>query len=232
MSSRLIENRGEKWRKDDVFWGRKGPNNKGKLLGIHNGTETDFRMQQGVYALYDKDGVLLYVGRAVSHSLFNRLWSHCKNPTLGDFTHFSWWGFRYVRENGELSNPAEQRQIEVQTLIKHLEAVVIAAAVPRHCEISGDFAGVEKYHQVRDDRLGAAGVQPPDPRIEAGDEEVQAEEKGEPASELAQVAEAEVAAGDPRLRRWPIIAFAVLGWLVALVLFAANRALGSPQIGG
>ena len=76
------------------------------------------------------------------------------NPHFGHYTHFSWWGFRYVKGDGRAFEPDRATaDRSPKALIHHLEAVVIAAANPRHCEIAGDWRSVEEYAQVRDDRL-------------------------------------------------------------------------------
>jgi len=51
----LIRNYGLFWTRNKVFWG-KGKNRghlKGVLAGKTKGPQIDFRMQQGVYVLYD-----------------------------------------------------------------------------------------------------------------------------------------------------------------------------------
>jgi hypothetical protein len=67
------------WHRDGVLWGRSGT--KGRLAGRRSRRIVDFRLQVGVYVLYDETRRPIYVGQAGQGRarLFNRLRSHTRD---------------------------------------------------------------------------------------------------------------------------------------------------------
>jgi hypothetical protein len=154
----LIHNYGLFWRRKDVFWGR--PKVKGSLKGYRageaRGKPVDFREQAGVYVLYDDNFRVLYVGQAGAgnQTLLGRLKQHRKDSLADRWTRFSWFGIKWVKQNGKLSVGAEQRSIKAADILNHIEAILISAVEPPHNKQGGRFGDdVEQYLQYRDQAL-------------------------------------------------------------------------------
>lgn len=96
-----------------LFWQRKYVNfnyggNEGTLLGKINKKKlflVDFREQAGIYVLYDKDFIPIYVGQAGNgnETLFTRLQYHTTDYLSNSWEYFTWFGFRRVNANGSLA---------------------------------------------------------------------------------------------------------------------------------
>lgn len=158
----LIRNYGLFWRRKDVFWGATGPGNAGHLQGYPARAAfrlVDFRLQQGVYCLYDDAFKLVYVGQAGANDqsrLFDRIKDHRDDALADRWTRFSWYGRRWVTGANELSQEAQGVNITAGDALNHIEAVLISAAEPPHNRQGGRFGDdVEQYLQWRDtERLG------------------------------------------------------------------------------
>jgi hypothetical protein len=153
--SMLIHNYGLFWRRSDVFWGR--PNFKGHLKGVPvkntSATPVDFRDQVGAYVLYDDNFRLVYVGQAGvgNQYLFSRLKQHRKDALADRWTRFSWFGIRWVKQNGKLAGGAAQASIKTGDILNHIEAILISATEPPHNRQGGRFGNeVEQYLQHRE----------------------------------------------------------------------------------
>jgi len=139
----LIHNYGLFWRRSDVFWGR--PRVTGHLKGVPaketSSTPVDFREQAGVYALYDDNFRLIYVGQAGAGNarLFTRLKHHMKDALADRWTRFSWFGTRWVKGNFELAKGAAKFTIKYAVLLNHIEAILISATEPPHNRQAGRF---------------------------------------------------------------------------------------------
>ena len=75
----IFKNFGFLWDRELVNWGKGGK--KGDLIGVSQkkqAEKVDFRKQIGVYALYDKNEQIVYVGKAGNGNadLFKRLKQH------------------------------------------------------------------------------------------------------------------------------------------------------------
>jgi len=148
------------WSIGDIFWG--AGNKPGKLLGVpdNNTTSTpiDFREQIGIYALYS-GYQLLYVGQAGRGraKLFDRLKNHRKGDLADRWDRFSWYGLRRVLSNGSLSAETEAAHPDIDTVLNHMEAILIHTAEPPLNRQGGRFGDdVTWYRQKRDERLGPA----------------------------------------------------------------------------
>jgi len=158
MPQAPILNIGARWRAEDVYW-NSGPDN-GKLLGVRRaalrGPEANFAEQSGIYVLYS-DFTPIYVGQA-NKRLFARLKEHhLKDDLAGRWNRFSWFGFRKVvgGNSPRLSVPGVTFAIETSQLLDHLEAMLIHAFEPALNGQKGRFGkAVERYKQIRDERLG------------------------------------------------------------------------------
>lgn len=157
MADTLIRNYGLFWRRHDVFWGR--PHVAGHLKGKRSTKTTakpvDFRDQQGVYVLYDESFRIVYIGQAGANDqqrLFNRLKQHKSDDLADRWSRFSWFGIRWVKNNGELAVEADSAHTTFGAVLNHVEAILISAAEPPHNRQGGRFGEkVHQYLQHRDD---------------------------------------------------------------------------------
>lgn len=102
----MITHYGLFWKKEDVWWGSRGKNNEGKLLGKQGKTgEADYRNFRGVYALF-ADYDLVYVGQAGvgnNNTLFGRLRDHRNGELANRWNRFCWFGVEELSDKN-LSN--------------------------------------------------------------------------------------------------------------------------------
>lgn len=141
----IIQNYGLHWREDRVTWkGVKGA--PVSLLGIAKNKVdaiVDFREQRGIYALYD-NYKLVYVGQTTD-VLWKRLHYHRQFDIQGRWDMFSWFGTRYVTQNGlSVRSDFVPRQQKTDVL-KVLEALVIAISEPQLNSQSGQWDAVRYY---------------------------------------------------------------------------------------
>ena len=152
----LFRSYGLFWREDRVHWGSPGRGNEGKLLGIttYKAGEVNFRNQRAIYALYNSSYELVYVGQTgkKGQRLFSRLKSH-KYSFEGRFTYFSWFGLDAVGgPDGERSLvECKPSKPSVNSMLDHLEAVVIAIAEPSQNRQGGRFGDAEYFWQSYED---------------------------------------------------------------------------------
>lgn len=156
----LIHNYGLFWRRSvisaDGPWPRSG-----ELLGVgvrqKRRGKVDFSRQRGIYALYDDNFRLIYVGQAGKgeRRLYNRLRSHSLNNLAERWTRFSWFGVVPVEEDpvtGALAlheNFKAERAPEIKEVLDHLEAILIMAGEPIRNSKGGIFGkGVVHYRQA------------------------------------------------------------------------------------
>ncbi len=148
-----------------LLWDRKKVQWKGREAGLPGRIRVktgpvDFRHQVGIYALYDEEFRLLYVGQAGSgrKTLFDRLKLHC-NPRrrkdggipglAGRWRYFSWFGLRGVRTTyNELAGPTKGRQTTEAHALNALEAVAIEIADPDLNRQGGSLPNDAEYLQV------------------------------------------------------------------------------------
>ena len=154
----IIQAYGLFWSADNVFWGK--GSQPGALWGVparaRSSAPVDFRDQIGIYVLYEGHR-MIYVGQTGSKNqrLFGRLKRHRKDVLAGRWDHFSWFGLRRVKRNGQLSIDKHKAGATVATALNHIEAVLISAAEPTLNRQGGRFGrDAKRYLQVRDDRLG------------------------------------------------------------------------------
>ncbi|MEZ6128826.1 MAG: hypothetical protein R3C59_09100 [Planctomycetaceae bacterium] len=155
---RVIQTIGLYWRPDQIFWG--AGSQAGKLLGVPASSTTsnpiDFREQSGIYVLYSEFHAI-YVGQAGSgnQKLFARLKQHRTDDLAERWDRFTWFGLRRVLGNGDLSRENQAAHPDIATVLNHIEAILIHAMEPALNRQGGRFGNqVERYLQIRDDRLG------------------------------------------------------------------------------
>lgn len=144
------------WNADYVFWGKKGPNKKGRLLGtlqnkIRNGVVVDFWKQIGIYALF-LDYQLVYVGQTKGTNLGPRLREHMRDYISGRWNAFSWFGMHAVTKKNQLrkANKNKKLYLPLGTVLNTVEGICIEIAEPHLNLQSGRFnKDVEVYMQKK-----------------------------------------------------------------------------------
>ena len=151
----LFQNYGLFWHADRIAWGR--PGHAGTLLGRQGATEApiDFRYQRGVYALYDENFQMLYVGQAGygNKRLYDRLDNHMSDHLGERWQRFSWFGIDPVvgKKKKRRVEECEPTAPEVSSVLNHLEAILIAAAEPALNRQGGKFGDAEQFFQYWED---------------------------------------------------------------------------------
>lgn len=114
-------------------------------------TRVNFGEQHGIYLLHDAREVI-YVGRTTKGALGKRLSDHTRDRLRGRWTHFSWFGFRPVAEDGTLGEKLSDlpADFDMEKLIGAFEAILIEALEPRQNRKQGDEFGDIEYRQVLD----------------------------------------------------------------------------------
>ena len=132
----LISNYGLFWQRKYVDFGH--GDNKGTLLGKTNKKKSflvDFREQIGIYVLYDKDFIPIYVGQAGNGnaSLFTRLQHHTTDYLSNRWEYFTWFGKRRVNANRRLAAGDSMDKIfkgQGGSIINESEGISIATREP------------------------------------------------------------------------------------------------------
>ncbi len=152
-----INNYGLLWDRDYIHFGWSG--NSGHLNGYRRGVKkVDFREQSGVYVLYDKDFIPVYVGQAGrgNANLFSRLKQHRKDHLWNRWSYFSWFGLCKANKNGSLSRADDSdRKIggTIASALNDIEGVLILAMEPKLNKQGPKFKGVLKFNQVIDENV-------------------------------------------------------------------------------
>lgn len=136
----IIKNYGLRWSRNNVEWGSPGKGNEGKLNGIRasarSSKQVDFRYQMGIYVLYEPNYIPVYIGQAGigNAKLFARLKTHQNNHLRDRWTHFSWFGFVGVDDNGELEPPGDVSNavgLSFAEALGEIEGILIQVLEPR-----------------------------------------------------------------------------------------------------
>lgn len=125
----LIRLYGEYWNPDIVDWGKRGPGNKGRLIGYFQKKSEvrDYWDARGIYALFDEFR-LVYVGQAMSQGIGKRVRDHLTDRMAGRWDMFSWFSTSTMREK-TVRDPG-QRQVTPGEVVNTLEALAIAVNSP------------------------------------------------------------------------------------------------------
>ena len=120
----IIKNYGLRWTRDKVEWGARGVPGylHGRFATAKTAMSVDFREQIGVYVLYEPGFVPIYVGQAGfgNADLFVRLKNHRNDHLRDRWSHFSWFGFRAVNNDGSLSG---KNKLDSRTSITYIDAL-------------------------------------------------------------------------------------------------------------
>lgn len=129
----LIRAFGQLWNPETVDWGRRGRNNRGRLLGkVRQGGRTyeiDFWDVRGVYVLHS-DFKTIYVGKAIDRSLGARLRDHLTDRFAGRWDMFSWFSLSTVAVTRRRVRVPGTRQVAPGVVGSTLEALAILIADP------------------------------------------------------------------------------------------------------
>lgn len=154
----LIRNYGHLWERRFIHWGRGSI--KGHLLGYRSPSDkgADFRDQIGIYILFDKSYVPVYIGQAGSSDqrLFSRLKQHQKDHLWNRWEYFSWFGFRRVNADGRLSEydkPEKMFKANGAVLLNEIEAALLVALEPKLNKQGPRWKDVEEFYQHVEEEL-------------------------------------------------------------------------------
>jgi len=152
----IIPNMGLFWEKEKVRWKGNRSVGRGSLSGKcareKKAGEVDFWGQTGIYALYDADYHLIYVGQAGfgdKSYIGARLKHHCGDELAGRWDLFSWFGLRKVTGKNTLGQKPKRKAGTLTNIGNVLEAILIAVAEPPMNGQGGRFGKkVSRYLQV------------------------------------------------------------------------------------
>jgi hypothetical protein len=162
----IIKNMGLFWDSDKVRWkGNRRVGSKcltGTRATAKRSGNVDFWNQTGIYALYQQDYHLVYVGQAGltdQSCMGSRLKTHLSDTLAGRWKLFSWFGLQAVRGDNTLGMRGRVKLTQRAHLADVLEGIVIEVAEPPMNNQRGRFGHkVERYLQVD---------QGPKPQLEA-----------------------------------------------------------------
>lgn len=145
----LIKVFGMFWSRDLIFW----KNNPSMFGSEQSGaTSVDFAKQVGIYMLHDGREVI-YVGQAVEQPIIQRLYQHTTDRLGGRWSRFSWFGFRGVKQDGQLTDIQTNYNTTIQELTDTFEAILVEGVEPRQNRKRGNsFYGIE-YIQTKDPEI-------------------------------------------------------------------------------
>jgi hypothetical protein len=155
----IIKNYGFLWERRYINRGAGGNGNAGNLIGYSKGAAgklIDFREQIGVYALYDHNQTIVYVGQAGNGNatLFSRLKQHMTSNDLRNrWSYFSWVGFRDVNKtNSDLSKKQEAVSSKVGGFsygdaLNEIEGILIEFLEPKLNKQGGKLKAAKEYLQ-------------------------------------------------------------------------------------
>ena len=158
----LIHSYGLFWERGKVDWGagRRAGHLRGLRVTARKEPHVDFRNQKGIYALYDHDFNLVYVGQAGrgqkgqegNRTLLDRLRQHNDGPMRARWTYFSWFGTLKRIPGGSQGKDRfqeeKQGRVDIATTLDELEGILIMAADPLLNRQGGKFKKADEYKQV------------------------------------------------------------------------------------
>ena len=167
----LIHSYGLFWERGNVEWGagRRAGHLRGLRVTARREDPVDFRDQKGIYALYDHDFNLVYVGQAGrgqkglegSRTLFDRLRQHNDGPMRARWTYFSWFGtLKRIPASGPGKDRFEEEKegrVDIATTLDELEGILIMAADPLLNRQGGKFKKADEYKQVYQEPVEPVG---------------------------------------------------------------------------
>lgn len=157
MPQMIIRNYGLFWERDQLAVGKKGPGNKGELLGYSKGDKsaTDFRDQSGIYVLYEGASInthrVVYIGQtgAGNQRLLARLRQHTNDHLWNRWQRFSWLGFLAIGNNRKLIHKQKTAlgNIAVATGLDQIEASLISLLDPLLNRQGPQWHGAVEFYQ-------------------------------------------------------------------------------------
>ena len=149
-----IQNFGLLWEKKYICVGWKTVPGHLKGWRERRKREADFRGQAGVYILYDKDMIPVYVGQAGrgNNTLITRLRNHFDDHIWNRWVYFSWFGLKKVNKDGSLSNKYDNSN-SITEVLNDIEGVLILGIEPKLNKQGPTFNGAEQWWQVIDERV-------------------------------------------------------------------------------
>jgi hypothetical protein len=150
------------WERKYIHYG--WPGVPGHLRGYRkNIKKADFREQSGVYVLYDKDMIPVYVGQAGKGraNLFSRLKQHDSDHLWNRWVYFSWFGLCKVNKDGSLSRSSNPDRIvggSITNALNDIEGVVIHALEPKLNKQGPKWKDVQEYFQYIGDEVEESSI--------------------------------------------------------------------------
>ena len=155
----IIKNFGFLWERKYINRGTGGDGNAGHLKGANGKVLADFREQLGVYVLYDKNQIIVYVGQAGNGNatLFARLKNHMDGNLWNRWEYFSWVGFRDVNANGSLSIQqsvdSNVSGFKYSDALNEIEGILIEIIEPKLNKQGGKLRHATEYFQHVDEKV-------------------------------------------------------------------------------
>jgi hypothetical protein len=156
----IIKNFGFLWERKYIYRGAGGLGNMGHLVRMTPGrAEADFAEQIGVYVLYDRNQIIVYVGQAGNGNatLFTRLKNHMDGALWNRWEYFSWVGFRDVNRDGSLSNVQSVESsvsgFKYSDALDEIEVILIKIIEPKLNKQGGKLSRAIEYFQFIDDKV-------------------------------------------------------------------------------
>jgi hypothetical protein len=156
-----IKNFGHFWSRDKVFWGK--PKIEGHLKGelrSNKRVEINFREQIGIYALFNFNREIVYIGEAGigNKRPFGRLKDHRSDHLRDRWVYFSWFGLRDFNENtGDLWGHDKPetwiRKKRNKDALNETESVLIQLIEPPLNKQGSKWTGTKEFLQHVDDRI-------------------------------------------------------------------------------
>ncbi|MGE4068691.1 MAG: GIY-YIG nuclease family protein [Vicinamibacterales bacterium] len=148
----LIRAFGQFWNPETIDWGKRGRNNRGRLVGRarRNGRwhEVDFWDARGIYVLH-ADFKTIYVGKAIDRAMGARLRDHLSDRFAGRWDMFSWFSLSTLAVTEGRLRPPGSRKVQPGVVGSTLEALGILIADPALNRKRERIAAAVQVEQVR-----------------------------------------------------------------------------------
>lgn len=148
----LIRAFGQFWNPETIEWGKRGRNNRGKLLGRarQNGRwyAIDFWDARGVYVLHS-DFKTIYVGKSIDRAMGARLRDHLSDRFAGRWDMFSWFSLSTIAVTEARLRKPGSRHVQPGVVGSTLEALGILIADPALNRKRERIASAVQVEQVR-----------------------------------------------------------------------------------
>ena len=163
----FIKDYGLFWKRDDVWWGKRGNQQKaefkGELPDQPNAELVELHKEIGFYMLYNInsiDGIpyhsdeLVYCGFSgrddnQERALFHRIKQHQQpsKPLYKKWNYFSWFSIATLQGNGRLNRRDTEITGSRIDFLRQIEATIINISCPTNNKDRGNFVDAQKYLQ-------------------------------------------------------------------------------------